>query len=57
MHKHKKRTINAVKHPLPEHQINESIQHGKGHYDLVNDDDIPIEVLEKEIPASEFHDM
>jgi len=57
MHIQKKHSVNAVKKPLPQHQINRNVQHGKGHYDLVNDDDLPIEVLEKEIPASEFHDM
>ena len=57
MSKQRNKTINAVKQKLPEHQIAKHVLHSKGHYDIVKDDDLPIEVLEKEIPASKLHDM
>ena len=51
------RPINAVKQPLPDDHIAKNALHSKGHFDIINNDDLPIEVLEKEIPASKLHDM
>lgn len=57
MGKQKHSHTSAVKHPLPVQRISKNAPHGKGHFDLIQDDDLPVEVLEKEIPASDLHDM
>ena len=57
MGKQKHSHTSAVKHPLPTQQIMKNAPHGKGHFDLIRNDDLPVEVLEKEIPASDLHDM
>ena len=57
MHQKDRHKADAVKHPLPDQEIERNARHGKGHYDLIQGHDLPIEVLEKEIPASDLHDM
>ena len=47
----------SEKQPLPVAEIQRNADHGKTHAHLVREGDLPIEVLEKEIPKSDLHDM
>ncbi|GEM_PF-2064503 len=45
------------KQPLPVSEISRNARHGKTVNDLSDAGDLPVNVLEKEIPANDMHDM
>lgn len=47
----------ACKQPLPAAEIQKNARHGKTASQLPQPGDLPIRVLEKEIPANDLHDM
>ena len=47
----------ASKQPLPDAEIQRCADHGKTHADLPESGDLPITVLEKQIPKTDLHDM
>ena len=55
--KHKHSIPNPVSRPLPASEIQRNARHGKTHAHLAEPGDLPIEILEKEIPKSDLHDM
>lgn len=57
MQGHKHTTPNPAAQPLPDAEIRRNALHGKTASHLVQPGDLPIEILEKEIPKSDLHDM
>ncbi|MBR3267464.1 MAG: hypothetical protein IKI58_01860 [Oscillospiraceae bacterium] len=57
MHSKKKSFADAVKQPLPEAEIQRNARHGKTASHLSEAGDLPIDILEKEIPKTDLHDM
>ena len=51
------RRADAVKQPLPNDEIMRNARHGKTSDCLPEPGDLPIRVLEKEIPKTDLHDM
>ncbi len=49
--------FSAIRQPMPVDRIQKLADHGKTDQHLANAGDLPIEVLEKEIPATDLHDM
>lgn len=47
----------SEKQPLPDSVIQRAAKHGKTASHLAESDDLPIEILEKEIPKTDLHDM
>lgn len=47
----------ACKQPLPDAEIQRNARHGKTASHLPQKGDLPITVLEKEIPKTDLHDM
>ncbi len=47
----------AAKQPLPQEQIMRNALHGKTASDLQEPGDLPINILDKEIPRAELRDM
>ena len=58
--KQKKHSIagaHAIRQPLPVDEIQRRSPHGKTADDLPQQGDLPTQILEKEIPATDVHDM
>ena len=51
------RGAHAIRQPLPEAIIQRNAPHGKTADDLPESGDMPTEILAKEIPATDVHDM
>ena len=47
----------SAKQPLPDAQIAQAAPHGKTPHDVPQRGDLPTVILEKEIPATDVHDM
>ena len=47
----------GLANPIPVEKIRKAAEHGKTAADLPDQDDLPINVLEKDIPKTELHDM
>lgn len=56
-HKSRSEESWASKQPLPVSEIQRNADHGKTHADLPEKGDLPITVLEKQIPKTDLHDM
>ena len=57
MQGHKHSIPNPAAQPLPDAEIRRNALHGKTASHLAQPGDLPIEILEKEIPKSDLHDM
>ena len=57
MKKNPNRGAHAIRQPLPDQKIARSAPHGKTADDLPEQGDLPTEILAKEIPATDVHDM
>lgn len=47
----------AMKRPLPDDAVQRNARHEKTASNLAEPGDLPVEILAKEIPAEELHDM
>lgn len=47
----------AWKQPLPQSEIQRNARHGKTASQLSDRGDLPLNILEKEIPVNDLHDM
>ena len=55
--KNPNRGARAVRQPLPVQEIQRNAPHGKTADDLPGSGELPTEILAKEIPATDVHDM
>ena len=57
MRRQKHSVPNPLSQPLPVSEIRRNARHGKTPAHLPEPGDLPIELLEKEIPKTDLHDM
>lgn len=55
--KNPNRGAHAVRQPLPVQEIQRNAPHGKTEENLPESGDLPTEILAKQIPATDVHDM